>query len=166
MATPRKSPSKQASASNAKRPPRKAPRAPAGDVEMFRAHPKKRVPFEFVLDELADRGPETRPMFGCVGVYVGDKIVMILRDRPTATHDNGVWIATTPEHHASLLAELPSLRSITVLGEGVTGWQAIPADAPDFEDAVLRACALVRAGDPRIGKVPVSRRVSRPAASK
>ena len=62
------------------------------------------------------------------------------------------------EHHASLSREFPSLRSITVLGDGVTGWQILPADAPDFEDAALRACALVLRGDPRIGKVPASRR--------
>jgi hypothetical protein len=30
----------------------------------------------------------------------------------------------------------------------------LPFDAEDFEESVLRACALVRAADPRIGKVP------------
>jgi hypothetical protein len=29
-----------------------------------------------------------------------------------------------------------------------------PTDAEDFEEAALRACELVRAGDPRIGKAP------------
>ena len=69
-----------------------------------------------------------------------------------------MWVATTQEHHASLRREMPSLRSITVLaGGGVTGWQMLPADADDFEGSVLRACALVIAGDPRIGKVPQRR---------
>jgi hypothetical protein len=36
----------------------------------------------------------------------------------------------------------------------VTGWQVLPADAPDFEEGALRACELVVARDPRIGKVP------------
>jgi hypothetical protein len=63
------------------------------------------------------------------------------------------------EHHASLSRELPSLSSIPVLGDGVTGWQKLPADAPDLEESVRRACELVLRGDPRIGKVPVSRRV-------
>jgi hypothetical protein len=118
--------------------------------------PKRaRVPFSFVLDELASLGPYTKPMFGCVAVYVGEKIVFILRDRPVRRDDNGVWIATTREHHDSLRSELSGLRSIGVLaGGGETGWQNLPAEHPDFEDAVLRACALVRAGDPRIGKVP------------
>jgi hypothetical protein len=133
-------------------------RVPKDDGELFRARPKKRVPFEFVLDELAEMAPETRPMFGCLAVYVDEKIVLILRDRPAHPHDNGVWVATTVAHHASLSQELPSLRSITVLGDGVTGWQLLPADAPDFEESVRRACALVLRGDPRIGKVPASRR--------
>jgi hypothetical protein len=45
----------------------------------------------------------------------------------------------------------------------VTGWQVLPVDAPDFEEAVLRACDLVLAGDPRIGKVPGARRKSKAA---
>lgn len=94
-------------------------------------------------------------MFGCTAVYVGERIVMILRERPLHIEDNGVWIATTAEHHASLRGELPSLRSILVLNEGrITGWQNLPVDGPDFEEEVLRACALVRADDPRIGKIP------------
>jgi hypothetical protein len=46
------------------------------------------------------------------------------------------------------------MRSIAVLGKSVTGWQVLPADAPDFEEAALRACELVAARDPRIGKAP------------
>ncbi len=97
-------------------------------------------------------------MFGCLAVYVEDKIVLVLRDRPTASADNGVWLATTEEHHTSLRREFPSLRSIGVLGKGVTGWQVLPADSPDFETGALRACELVLARDPRIGKIPGSRK--------
>jgi hypothetical protein len=118
----------------------------------------RKVPFDFVLDEIADLAPWTRPMFGCTAVYVDERIVFVLRDKP-GDADNGVWIATTREHHESLRRELPSMRSIEVLaGGGVTGWQVLPADADDFEEAVLRACALVLARDPRIGKVPQRRR--------
>lgn len=130
--------------------------APAYDV--FAARKRKPVPHEFVLEALGPLGPETRPMFGCVAVYVEDKIVLILRDKPAPSQDNGVWLATTEEHHAALRPEFPNMRSIEVLGSGVTGWQVLPADAPDFEEAALRACALIRSGDPRIGKVPGERR--------
>jgi hypothetical protein len=115
------------------------------------------IPFDFVLDELAKLEPWTRPMFGCTAVYVEEKIVFVLRDRKN-DRDNGVWVATTKEHHASLRKELPSLRSITVFGVGETGWQVLPIDTDDFEESVLAACALVRAGDPRIGKVPKAKK--------
>lgn len=121
--------------------------------------PKRRkpIPHPFVLDAIASLSPYTRPMFGCLAIYVQDKIVLILRDKPTSTVDNGVWLATTEEHHESLRREFPNLRSIQVLGKPVTGWQVLPADAPDFESAALRACELVLAGDPRIGKAPGTR---------
>jgi hypothetical protein len=69
-----------------------------------------------------------------------------------------VWIATTKEHHVSLRRKLPNLRSITVFGVGESGWQVLPVDAEDFEESVILACTQVRAGDPRIGKVPKPRR--------
>jgi hypothetical protein len=121
--------------------------------------PKRRkpIPHAFVLDAISTLSPYTRPMFGCLAIYVKDKIVLILRDKPTNTADNGVWLATTQEHHQSLRREFPNMRSIQVLGKRVTGWQVLPVDAPDFESAALRACELVLAGDPRIGKIPGAR---------
>lgn len=115
---------------------------------------RKPVPHEFVLDAISPLEPVTRPMFGCLAVYVGDKIVLILRDKGGHAPDDGVWLATTVEHHESLRGEFPHMRSIGVLGKDVTGWQVLPMDAPDFEEAALRACELVVARDPRIGKVP------------
>jgi len=116
------------------------------------------IPHQFVLDALAALSPATRPMFGCLAVYVADKIVLILRDKPDEAADNGVWLATTKDHHDSLRRDFPNMRSIRVLGKGVTGWQVLPADAPDFEEAALRACERILAQDPRIGKVPGVRR--------
>jgi hypothetical protein len=139
------------------------PRRTSGAPELphpFQDQPRKRVPFEFVLDALAARSPRTNPMFGCLAVYLQEKIVLILRDKPTAATDNGIWLATTHAHHESLRQDFPSLRSIGLLGKEVTGWQLIPADADDFENAALRACELILAGDRRIGKVPNARRTS------
>ncbi len=120
--------------------------------------PRKPVPHAFVLEALAELSPWTRSMFGCLAVYVGEKIVLILRDRRDETRDNGVWLATTEEHHESLRREFPNMRSIQVFGKEVTGWQVLPLDAADFEQAALRACELIAAGDSRIGKVPGARR--------
>ncbi len=134
------------------------------DAALYGPRQRKPVPYEFVLDAVSALNPTTRPMFGCLAVYVGGKIVFILREKPNATADNGLWLATTPEHHDSLRREFPNMRSIGVLGKGVTGWQILPADAPDFEEAALRACEMVVAGDRRIGKTPKPRRVANPTA--
>ncbi len=135
------------------------------DDRIFPAKRRKAVPYEFVLDALADLPTETRTMFGCLAVYLGDKIVFILRDRRDSPADNGVWLATTEEHHESLAREFPSMRSIQLFGKEITGWQVLPADAPDFEQAALHACELILARDRRIGKVPKSRRKSTARAS-
>jgi hypothetical protein len=128
------------------------------DETLFAVKKRKAPPYEFVLDAIAPLSPRTHPMFGCLAVYVGEKIVLILRDKPAHADDNGVWLATTKEHHESLRREFPNMRSIRLLGKKVTGWQVLPADAQDFEEAALRACEFVLAGDPRIGKVPEARR--------
>jgi len=134
---------------------------PPGDTP-FAVRRRKAVPHEFVLDALAALSPYTRPMFGCLAIYVQDKIVLILRDKRENMADNGVWLATTKAHHESLRREFPNMRSIQVFGNPVTGWQVLPAEAPDFEQAALHACDLVLAGDSRIGRVPKSSKRAKP----
>lgn len=136
---------------------RKTPSRPLDD-NPFAVKRRKPVPHAFVLDALAPLSPATRSMFGCLAVYVGDQIVLILRDKPSDA-DNGVWLCTTEGHHESLRREFPNMRSIQVFRKKVTGWQVLPSEAPDFEEAALRACELIVARDPRIGKVPGARRV-------
>jgi hypothetical protein len=127
------------------------------DTTLFAGRQHKIVPHAFVLDALESLSPYTRSMFGCLAVYVQDKIVLVLRDRPQNTADNEVWLATTKEHHESLRDEFPNMRSIRVLGKAVTGWQVLPADVADFEEAAMRACERILARDPRIGKTPKQR---------
>lgn len=115
---------------------------------------KQQIPFDFVLEELEPLSPITKPFFGCTGVYVGEKIVLILRNKSKEPESNGVWLATTYEHHESLKRDFPSMRSIGVLGEGTTGWQVLHVKDADFEASVMKACELILSGDPRIGKVP------------
>ena len=105
-------------------------------------------------------------MFGCTAIYVGEKIMLFLRDKPDGTSaDNGVWIATTDEHHTSLRRDFPSMRPIRLLEGKITGWQNLPSDSPDFEESALHACCLIARRDPRIGKIPKPKRSSRPGSS-
>jgi hypothetical protein len=119
---------------------------------------RKAVPHRFVFEALEALTPRTRFMFSCFAIYVGDKIVLLLRDKPDKAADNGVWLATTAEHHESLRREFPYMRSIQLFGKEVTSWQVLPVDAPDFEESALHACELILSRDPRIGKVPKSKR--------
>jgi hypothetical protein len=107
--------------------------------------------------------PRINPMFGCHAIYVGEKIVFIVRDKKDHSDCNGVWIATSHEHHKSLKKEFPNMHSVWVLsnGKGETGWQMLHAEADDFESAVVHACELVLHNDPRIGKIPKAKKKKR-----
>lgn len=147
---------------------RPANRKPADrkSADPLHARPRKAPPFEFVLEALAPAAFWTRPMFGCLAVYVGEQIMLLLRDKPTAAGSNGVWLATTKQHHESLRMDFPHMRSIPVLGADITGWQILPAESPDFEEAALRACELILARDPRIGKTPKPKTRNKTSAAK
>ena len=116
----------------------------------------KQISFPFILDYLDALNPRVGQMFGCHSIYIGEKIVFVTRDRDSHTECNGIWIATSHEHHQSLKKEFPSLCSISVLngGTGETGWQMLPAEADVFESSAIKACELVLHRDPRIGKIP------------
>lgn len=114
-----------------------------------------KAPFEFVLEELTTVPIHTKPMFGCLAIYREEYLLLILRDKPDYTRDNGVWLALQPEHYESIKKEFPLLRSVELLGSKTpTVWQNIPKEDDDFEAAALKVCELIRKGDKRIGKIP------------
>jgi hypothetical protein len=114
---------------------------------------RKPVPFEFVLEQLASLNPQVKPMFGCHAIYVGEKIVLMLRKKDTGVEDNGVWVALTAAHQESLKRQFPVMRPVQLLPTSAS-WQIIPLDADDFEACMLEVCQLVLKNDIRIGKVP------------
>jgi hypothetical protein len=116
-----------------------------------------KIPFDFVLDRLDTAQPILRPMFGCYAIYVGKKMVLILRDRKDHPHDNGVWIATGEEHHAGLKKIFPNMRSIRLLGKK-SAWQNLPSTSDDFETSAIEACEMILKNDPRIGKIPLPKK--------
>jgi len=118
---------------------------------------KKTIPFDFVLEQLSTIDVVTRPMFGCYAIYAGNKIVLLLRQRKDFAKDNGVWLATSLEHHESLKSDFPSMRSISLFGDTPSGWQNLPAEADNFEELAIKACQLIIKGDSRIGKIPKAR---------
>jgi hypothetical protein len=124
------------------------------------ARKRKSPPHPFVIEALAPLEPFVRPMFSGYAVYIGDKIVCMLRDSPKSPQDNGIWLVLSETIHPSdpkLRRELPSLRPIGILGGVIGHWLLIPSDSPAFESEALRACDLLLARDPRLGRIPKSR---------
>jgi hypothetical protein len=123
--------------------------------------PKQKPPHSFVLEALAPLRPEVRRMFSGFAVYIGDLIVCMLRDHPKSPQDNGLWLVlaegTYPSDRA-LKQEFPSLRPIELLGGKIGHWLLIPSDGVDFEAEALHACDLLLKHDPRLGRIPKSRR--------
>ena len=100
-------------------------------------------------------------MFSGFSVYVGDRIVCMLRDHLKSPQDNGVWLVLsegTDPADRTLWREFPSLRSIELLGGAIGHWLLIPSDGPDFETEAMHVCELLLRGDARLGRVPKSRR--------
>ena len=131
-------------------------------------HLNKKIPFDFVLDYLFPVNAVVKPMFGSYAIYVGDKIMLVLRDRESHREANGVWIATSAEHHESLKKDFPSMCSVYILSDGKaeTNWQMIPVSADDFETSVTRCCDLILQNDVRIGRIPKPRKKKKLAGNR
>lgn len=100
-------------------------------------------------------------MFSGFAVYLGNRIVCMLRDHEKSPRDNGVWLVlseSTDPADTELRREFPSIRSIELLGDKIGHWLLIPSDGPDFEIEALHACDLLLRRDPRLGRIPKSRR--------
>jgi hypothetical protein len=116
--------------------------------------PKPTIPFEFVLENLNRLDFTVKAFFGCHSIYVGEKLYLTLRKKKDHKRDNGVWIATSHEHHESLQREFPNMRSIELFGNPPSSLQNLPADADDFEESVNHLCELIMKKDSRIGRIP------------
>jgi hypothetical protein len=125
--------------------------------------PKARTaPYPFILDALAPLNPEVRPMFGGYSVYIGDRVVFMLRDHKNSPEDNGVWLIFARDSDATkdpgaLRSQFPSLRPIQLLEGKIKHWLVLPAGSRNFESESLSACDLLLAHDPRLGRIPKSR---------
>lgn len=100
-------------------------------------------------------------MFGTTAIYVHDKIVLALRDRPKHAESNGIWIATSKEHHQRLKEELPSITSIPALGVD-SGWQLLSKEDEQFEELAIKISELIKSNDQRIGKIPKLKKRKQP----
>ena len=132
---------------------------------------RKSPPYPFLLEALASLEPEVKPMFSGFAVYHGNKLLLMLRESPRQPEDNGLWLVFSETANPSDPAhrrDFPSLRPIALLGGAIGHWLLIPADSPTFETESLHACDLILRHDPRLGRIPESRKpkTTRPRSSK
>ena len=131
--------------------------------------PKRRsAPYPFILEALTPLDPEVRPMFSGFAVYLGDKIVLMLRDSAKQPEDNGVWLVFSETANLAdpgIRRDFPSLRLIALLGGKIPHWRLIPSDSPTFESEALHACEFLLKHDARFGRVPQSRQ-TRPSRTR
>ncbi len=122
---------------------------------------KEKLPYSFVLEELATLDIRSKPMFGFVYVYLGEKLIFLLRERTNQPERNGLWLATMSECLASLREEFPLLPSSSVISSGKNGWLFLPARLELFESYAVRACELIAKYDARIGVIPAGAKAIR-----
>jgi hypothetical protein len=116
-----------------------------------------KIPYNFVLDYLTRIDIVIKPMFGCYGIYAGGKLCLFLmdRDKPLVRRvaevlQKGIYVATVTDH-VDLLKNVFPAAEFEMLKEGKV-WMYVPEASAEFEEYVIRACELISAGDPRIGR--------------
>jgi hypothetical protein len=113
---------------------------------------KRQEPFGFVLEELRELRPTVRRMFGFTYVYLGDRLLLSIRESARQPRFNGVWLYTEARHIESLRREFSDLPRRCFWKSGENGWVILASGLEGFEECALRACELVVAGDRRIGR--------------
>ena len=132
---------------------------------------KPRFPFPFVIDELISLRPTIKNIFGSTNVYLGEKLLLSLRDSPTHPGTNGIWIYTSAEHLESLAREFPGLPRRQLWRSGKNAWVVLASRLEEFEEYAFTACELILKGDQRIGRltrggmIGVNERTARSASS-
>jgi len=116
-----------------------------------------KIPFNFILDYLTGMDIVIKPMFGCHGIYADEKLCLFLmnREKPLVRREKeafqkGVYVATAAGHVDSLKTIFPAAEFEMLKKEKV--WMYVPEASAEFEEYVIRACEMISAGDPRIGR--------------
>jgi len=109
------------------------------------------------LVELLEDDPSfvSRAMFGCVGCYLGGRLVVVLADRGEPWQ--GLLVPVERAVHAELRRELAALRIHPVLGK----WLYLPEADRQFAAASRELVRRIAEGDPRFGVDPAPPRLPR-----
>lgn len=114
---------------------------------------KPEHPLQWLTEPLWDEPTFTlKAWFGgrTVTLHGRHHLVLMVQGEPW----QGVLVCTSHEHHASLLAEFPSLVQHPILGK----WLYLSEAVESFERDAQRLVRCVRARDPRLGILPSPRK--------
>ena len=115
---------------------------------------KKQIPYDFILEELTSLDLLTRPMFGCTAIYVGDKIMLVLRKKEKMDLDTGIWVCIPDEFVDEMKKKFPVLKGVTFFESEDSVWQCLRETEEEFEELALTFCKMIKKRDPRIGRTP------------
>ncbi len=91
-------------------------------------------------------------MFGSYVLAKDMEILFLLRDQAKQPEYNGVFVATQPQFYDELLREIHASQMEVDIDGVAHSWLFISEDLDDFEQKIMKACELIKAGDTRIGK--------------
>ena len=116
-------------------------------------------PLQWLWEPLeSDQTFVLRSMFGAKAVYLDGKLMLCFCHGEEPWH--GVLICTDRSHHASLIADFPTLCPHAILPK----WLYLSARAADFDSTGPRLALLARQRDARLGVAP--RPKKRPARAR
>lgn len=114
---------------------------------------KKKLPFQFVLDELMPVRPTIKRVFGFTYLYLDERLLLALREGKKQQATNGIWIFTDAEHISSLRSEFPLLPRQYFWKSGRNAWVILAHRLENFEEYAFKACELILKGDRRLGRL-------------
>jgi hypothetical protein len=92
-----------------------------------------KLPYDFVLKLLYPVRPTIQKMFGCYGLFVNKKNILLLRDVEHNPEFNGVFVATQPEYFDALSSEIHSSQMDFDIDGSQHSWIFFSEDLDDFE---------------------------------
>jgi hypothetical protein len=112
-----------------------------------------KLPYDFILRYLYPVRPKIRKMLGGYALLLEEYILLLLREKENQPEFNGVFVPTEPRYFDELSTEIHFSNMEFDIDGAPHTWIFIREDLPDFHEVLQRACALIRAGDKRIGKL-------------
>src|SRR5262249_55208421 len=97
------------------------------------------LPYQFVLDELESLRPRVKRAFGLIYVYLGDRMLLLMRASDKLPSTNGIWLYTELQHLESLRREFPSVPRHHFWKSGRNAWVILSANKGDFEEQAFKA---------------------------